>query len=79
MRPAALLQKLQTKRNNVRFGDFIRLIEAMGFTFDRQVGSHRLYRHTCGAVLNLQEIDGEAKPYQIKQFLLAVEENGLKL
>jgi hypothetical protein len=54
-------------------------VEAMGFEFDRQVGSHKLYRHSCGAVLNLQEMDGEAKPYQIRQFLAFVEENGLSL
>ena len=79
MKNAALLKRIRTSRNNVRFGDFVRLVEAMGFEFDRRVGSHAFYRHPCGAVLNLQEFGGEAKPYQIRQFLAAVDENGLEL
>jgi hypothetical protein len=29
--------------------------------------------------LNLQEVDGKAKPYQVRQFLRIVEENNLTL
>jgi predicted RNA binding protein YcfA (HicA-like mRNA interferase family) len=45
----------------------------MGFEEDRQAGSHRMFVHPCGAVLNLQNEGGQAKPYQIKQFLEAVD------
>jgi hypothetical protein len=34
------------------------------------VGSHHIFAHAkCPAQLNLQEVNGEAKPYQIRQFL----------
>lgn len=79
MKPDALLQRIRTKRHNVRFWDFIRLVEAHGFEFAGQAGSHRGYRHPCGAVLNLQERDGEAKPYQIGQFLQMVDAFGLEM
>lgn len=51
----------------------------MGFEEDRQVGSHKMFIHKCGAALNLQQEHGEAKPYQIKQFLNAIDSYGLKL
>lgn len=66
-------------KRNVRFADFARLIEAHGFVFAGQAGSHRGYKHSCGAVLNLQEKDGEAKPYQITQFLKIVDAYNLTM
>ena len=79
MKNKALLARIATKKQNVRFSDFVRLVEAMGFILDRQKGSHYSYRHACGAVLTLQEKGGQAKPYQISQFLSAIEAYGLKL
>ncbi len=75
MKPRKLLQRLQRTQANVAFADFVRLVEACGFVFDRQSGSHRIYKHRQhpDARLNLQPVDGEAKPYQIKQFLNLVE------
>ncbi|MBI5241500.1 MAG: type II toxin-antitoxin system HicA family toxin [Elusimicrobia bacterium] len=79
MRPEALLRRIRTDRHNLRFSDFIRLVQAFGFRFDRQDGSHRVYRHPCGARLVLQERHGEAKPYQVAQFLEKVHERGLRM
>ncbi|MCX5794801.1 MAG: type II toxin-antitoxin system HicA family toxin [Elusimicrobia bacterium] len=79
MKPEELLRRIRTERHNVRFRDFIRLAEAHGFGFDRQHGSHCVYKHPCGAVLNLQERDGEAKPYQLLQFLELVDAYGLRM
>lgn len=80
MKNDVLLRKIRSgAKNNVRFSDFIRLIEAHGFIFAGQTGSHKGYKHHCGAVLTLQEKDREAKPYQITQFLKIVEAYGLKM
>ena len=80
MRNELLLRRIRSgARRNVRFSDLVRLVEAHGFVFAGQEGSHRGYRHACGAVLNLQEKDGEAKPYQINQFLKIVDAYGLTL
>jgi len=80
MRNEILLRRIQSGASrNVRFADFIRVVEAHGFVFAGQAGSHRGYKHSCGAVLNLQEKDGEAKPYQINQFLKIVDAYGLTL
>ena len=79
MKAHALLARIRTKRQDVRFSDFVALIQALGFEFDRQRGSHKAYRHACGAVLNIQDAGGEAKSYQIAQLLHIVDAFGLKL
>lgn len=75
-----MLQRIRLgAKRNIRFADFARLVEAHGFVFAGQAGSHRGYKHPCGAILTLQEKDGEAKPYQITQFLKIVDAYGLTM
>ena len=62
---------------NVDFGDFVRLLRAFGFEPDGTRGSHRFFRHQTGSRLNLQVRAGQAKDYQIRQFLELVEAEGL--
>jgi predicted RNA binding protein YcfA (HicA-like mRNA interferase family) len=65
--PERLLKRLQRGSfNNVRFGDLVRLVEALGFELRGQRGSHRIYRHrTYREKVNLQPLrNGDAKPYQ---------------
>ena len=69
-------------RNNpqdVRFSELVLIVEATGFEFKRQIGSHRQYwRPEARAALNLQpDKHGKAKPYQIREFLEAMDEHGL--
>lgn len=63
---------------NVRFADFVSLIEAFGFEAERISGSHHIFRHAVSPLrLNAQPHHGDAKPYQIRQFLRLVERHGL--
>lgn len=40
--------------------------------------SHHIFAHPdVPELVNLQEVDGETKPYQIRQFLRLVERNAL--
>jgi hypothetical protein len=56
------------------------LLAAFGFEFDRQSGSHRIYRHPALRLrMNIQPEGGRAKLYQIRQLLDLVEAHGLKL
>jgi hypothetical protein len=52
-----------------------------GFEFARQRGtSHRIYKYPGWVgLLNFQNVNGEAKDYQVKQLLEAVEELSLAL
>lgn len=65
---------------NVGFDEFCRLVEAFGFELRRVSGSHHIYRHaSVPRPLSLQPRGGEAKPYQIRQFLEIVEQYGLTM
>lgn len=71
MSPRKLLVRLRSgEHQNVRFRDLQRLVLACGFRLARTNGSHHIYAHTSSpAILNLQDVRGVAKPYQIRQFL----------
>jgi predicted RNA binding protein YcfA (HicA-like mRNA interferase family) len=74
------LLKILQNQKNIKFSDFIRLIEAFGFKLDRINGSHHIFVHPdILDIINIQNVKGEAKPYQIKQFLKIIELNNLKL
>ena len=56
--------------NNVAFSDFTNLVRGYGFELDRISGSHHIFVHPgIGEIVNIQEVRGEAIPYQIRQFL----------
>ena len=64
---------------NVRFRDFVSLVEQFGFRSQRISGSHHIFWHPRSRVrLNIQSMGGDAKPYQIKQFLQLVERYALR-
>ncbi len=83
MNPTRLWQRIQQGHiNNIDFDDFVRLIKASGFEFDRQRGtSHRLFRHPqVRQRLNLQPgRDGSAKAYQVREFTRYVGEHSLTM
>jgi len=65
---------------NISFNDLVRLAEAFGFTLDRINGSHHIYIHEeIPARLNLQNVGGKAKSYQVRQFLKLIEKYNLTL
>jgi predicted RNA binding protein YcfA (HicA-like mRNA interferase family) len=74
------LQQILAGSKNIRFADMCRLVEAFGFSLSRVIGSHHIFAHpNVPELVNLQEIKGQAKPYQIRQFLKLVEEYNLRL
>jgi hypothetical protein len=75
-----LLEKILERSGNIRFQDFVLIIEAFGFEFKRGKGSHRLYKHPrVPEFLNVQDSNGQAKPYQMDQFLALVEHYRLEM
>lgn len=65
---------------NVSFTDMRRLVEAFGFELRRTSGSHHVFIHPdVRELVNLQEVRGQAKPYQVRQFLRLVERYALSL
>ena len=65
---------------NVSFDDFTGLVRAFGFVLVRKNGSHNIYaRPDVEQLVNLQDVNGQAKPYQIRQFLRLVEKYNLTM
>ena len=80
MKRRKLLQKLLAGSKNVRFSEALSLAEAFGFKLDRVSGSHHIYIHPhIPDLINLQNVEGKAKPYQIKQLLKIIEQFDLHL
>jgi predicted RNA binding protein YcfA (HicA-like mRNA interferase family) len=75
-----LLQKVLAGSKNIRFGDMVVLVEAFGFRLARTDGSHHIFVHPeVAELVNLQDVHGQAKPYQIRQFLKLVERYRLEI
>jgi predicted RNA binding protein YcfA (HicA-like mRNA interferase family) len=74
------LQKILAGSKNIRFSDMIELVEGFGFRLSRIDGSHHIFVHPdIPELVNLQEVKGQAKPYQMRQFLKLIERHSLKL
>jgi predicted RNA binding protein YcfA (HicA-like mRNA interferase family) len=80
MNKRLLLRALLGESKNVRFTDMVGLVEAFGFRLARISGSHHIFVHpSIPELVNLQNVSGQAKPYQIRQFLKLMEKYDLKL
>ena len=80
MRPRRLLKRILKAPHNVRFRDLLGLVEALGFLVERIEGSHHILIHPdIPEILNLQEVRGEVKPYQVRQLLHLMERHNLTL
>ncbi len=81
MRRRTLLRRLTAGAlHNVRFDDFVDLVSAFGFSLVRSSGSHHIFSHSdITELINLQDVNGQAKPYQIRQLLRLVERYNLKM
>jgi predicted RNA binding protein YcfA (HicA-like mRNA interferase family) len=79
MRHDLLLRRIRNRTfHNVAFRDMLRMMEKLGFELSRVAGSHHIFVHPrLAEVVSLQEVRGEAKPYQIRQVLRLIDEHNL--
>jgi predicted RNA binding protein YcfA (HicA-like mRNA interferase family) len=74
------LQKILSGSKNVRFAEMVGLVQAFGFHSARTSGSHHIFTHPgVPELVNLQNVHGQAKPYQVRQFMKLVEKYNLSL
>jgi hypothetical protein len=65
---------------DVRFKTLERVAVACGFELKRVSGSHHIYqRPDIPEPLNIQNVRGKAKPYQVRQFLALVAKYRLEI
>ena len=80
MNKRKLLKKALVSPNSLRFGDMVTLVEAFGFRLARVRGSHHIFEHPdVLETVNIQDRKGNAKAYQVRQFLKLVEHYSLEL
>ena len=80
MKRRKLLKKALSSPKNVRFNEMVTLVEAFGFHLSRVKGSHHIFVHPqVRELINLQNVDGKVKPYQVRQFLRLVERYNLTM
>lgn len=64
---------------NIKFREIQTLVEDFGFKLERISGSHHIYTNQkISAIINIQNSNGEAKPYQIRQIIRLIEKHNLK-
>ncbi len=81
MKPRKLLVRIARGTvTNVAFADLLSLVEDLGFERRRVSGSHHIFAHPgIPELINLQDVHGQAKPYQVRQLLRLVERYDLRL
>ena len=80
MKKKKILQKILSGSKNISFAEMKILAEAFGFNLARIRGSHHIFIHKdVTEFINLQNVDGKVKPYQIRQFLEIIEKFNLPL
>ncbi len=76
-----LLQKILSGSKNIRFDEFLALIHAFGFIQNRVKGSHHIFSHPAvpQSISVQSDQNGQAKPYQVRQFTKLIEKYRLNL
>ncbi len=74
-----LIQQALGAPQNLRFRELCTLCEYFGMELRKKKGSHRTYKRELAPVftLSIQDDDGKAKPYQVRQLLDKVRDHGL--
>ena len=79
LNPEKMSKKLMENSKNVGFKDMVALLGYYGFLLSRVSGSHHIFINPdIRELVNIQNVNGQVKPYQIKQFLKLVEKFNLK-
>ena len=68
-----LLSKVQNNPDGLSFDDFETILAQCEWVKHRQEGSHRIWKSPAGFRLSIQERNGKAKGYQVRQFLAQYE------
>jgi hypothetical protein len=80
MNPSKLPAKAIASPANLRFEEACAVAHAFGFHLSRINESHHIFaRDNIPELLNLQEVGGKAKPYQVKQLLGLAERYNLSI
>ena len=78
MKKQKLLDELKQRPKNMPFKRLCKIAEVFGFKFRGGKGSHRIFvREGIDEMLNFQNVNGKAKPYQVKQLIKVIDKYNL--
>ncbi|MBM4379623.1 MAG: type II toxin-antitoxin system HicA family toxin [Deltaproteobacteria bacterium] len=77
--PEDILTQARNNPRDVRFSELVRLVLALGYELRRTAGSHHIFKAPGLPLINLQEVGGKAKPYQVRQVLALVDQYKLEV
>lgn len=73
-----ILAKAINNPSGLKFDEFRNLLRLCGWIEDRQSGSHQIWYSQDRQRISIQNRNGSAKEYQVKQFLLMHKSGGCK-
>lgn len=74
MNKQEIYEKLKRAPNNISYDDITGCVNDFGFRYKGGAGSHRVFvKDGVREILTLQNINGKAKPYQVRQFIKIIE------
>jgi predicted RNA binding protein YcfA (HicA-like mRNA interferase family) len=74
------LESVRAGSRNIRFEAMASLLESLGFRLARVSGSHHIFVHSSvRELINLQDVNGKCKPYQVRQVLTLIERYNLAI
>ncbi len=81
MKKRNVLEKVLSGSKNIRFDEFVALLEGFGLVLKRSKGSHHIFTHPkISRPFPIQpKGNRQAKPYQVRQFLALIEQYNLVL
>jgi predicted RNA binding protein YcfA (HicA-like mRNA interferase family) len=80
MKKQKLIKILLSGSKNIRFSEAVECAEIFGFRLEHINGSHHIYIHPdIPKLVNIQNVKGKAKPYQVKQLLQLIEQYNLQM
>lgn len=75
-----VLLRAMNSPGSLRFDEMRALAEGFGFRLDRINGSHHIFTHdSLSELVNIQNVKGKAKAYQVRQLIRLVERYNLRL
>ncbi|MBW2010883.1 MAG: type II toxin-antitoxin system HicA family toxin [Deltaproteobacteria bacterium] len=80
MNKRKVLKKILDGSKNIRFSEAVSVAEAFGFRLYRVSGSHHIFIHpNVPELVNLQNVKGKAKQYQLHQLLKIIKNHNLQM
>ncbi len=80
MKNQKLIESILSGSKNIDFQDFQHFLELFGFSLARVHGSHYIYKQeNIKELINVQNVNGKAKPYQVRQAIALIERHNLQV